>query len=301
MRPIAIVLHGGAGNLARYVGTGRLEEAEAFLSSLIDDIYSLLEGGGAALDAVTHACVRMEDSGLFHAGRGSSPTSNGHAELDASIMDGSTRQAGAIAAVHAVKNPILAARIVMEHTPHVLMVGSEADALAVRHGLATVDADYFVPCDVAAIRTDASDAQRGTVGAVALDLRGNVAAATTTGGTLRKTAGRVGDTPIIGAGTYAMNGIGAVSCTGTGEYFIRTAAAHSVIARMDLLGEHVGAAAGAAMSEIDALGGDGGLIAVDSRGAFAMPYSTSGMYRAARNSRGERIVASLERVSQTDR
>lgn len=295
MQPIAVVLHGGAGNLARYAGTGRLEEAEAFLATLIDDLYLMLEGGRAALDVVTQACVRMEDSGLFHAGRGSSPTSGGYVECDASIMDGSTRQAGAVAAVRTIRNPILAARTVMERTPHVLMVGPEADALAASHDLALVDQSYFVPCDVAAIHPDASDAQRGTVGAVALDLSGNTAAATTTGGTLRKTAGRVGDTPIIGAGTYAVNGVGAVSCTGTGEYFIRAAAAHTVIARMELLGEHVGAAAGAAMSDVDALGGDGGLIAVDSRGAFAMPYSTNGMYRAARNARGERVVASVQR------
>jgi len=295
MRPIAVVLHGGAGNLARYAGTGRLEDAEAFLNTLINDLYAILEGGGAALDVVTHACVRMEDSALFHAGRGSSPTTSGYVECDASIMDGRARQAGAIAAVRTIKNPILAARHVMEQTPHVLMVGPEAEVLAAAHGLELVDQGYFVPCDVAAIRTDASDAQRGTVGAVALDLHGDTAAATTTGGTLRKTAGRVGDTPIIGAGTYAMNGVGAVSCTGTGEYFIRAAAAHTVIARMELLGEHVGAAAGAAMSDVDALGGDGGLIAIDSRGAFAMPYSTNGMYRAARNSRGERVVASVQR------
>lgn len=292
-RPITIALHGGAGNLVRYHGTGRLEEAEAFLSTLIDDLYSMLEGGSAALDVVTEACVRMEDSALFHAGRGSSPNTKGYVECDASIMCGQVRAAGAVAAVRTIKNPILAARAVMERTQHVLLVGTEAEELAKHHDLAVVDANYYHPCDMAAIAHEATSAQRGTVGAVALDGHGNLAAATTTGGTLRKTAGRVGDTPIIGAGTYAANRIGAVSCTGVGEYFIRTAAAHTVISRMQLLGETVGAAAGAALSDIVEMGGNGGIIAIDDRGNVAMPYNTSGMYRAMRTSRGERLVASV--------
>ncbi|MBU3740717.1 MAG: isoaspartyl peptidase/L-asparaginase [Candidatus Kapabacteria bacterium] len=292
-RPITIALHGGAGNLVRYRGTGRLEEAEAFLSTLIDDLYVMLEGGSAALDVVTHACVRMEDSALFHAGRGSSPNTKGYVECDASIMCGRTRAAGAVASVRSVKNPILAARTVMEQTDHVLFVGTEAELLAEHHGLAVVDANYFQPCDTAAIATEVPSAHRGTVGAVALDLNGILAAATTTGGTLRKTAGRVGDTPIIGAGTYAANRVGAVSCTGVGEYFIRTAAAHTIVSRMQLLGETVGVAAGTAMSDIEALGGNGGIIAIDDRGNVAMPYNTTGMYRAVRTSRGERLVASL--------
>ena len=293
MRPITIALHGGAGNLARYVGTGRLEEAEQFLSSLIDNSYSMLERGAAALDVVTEACVAMENSALFHAGRGSSPNTKAYYECDASIMDGNKLRAGAIAAVRTVKNPILAARHVMEHTKHVLFVATEAEELARSAGLDLVDETYYQPCDTAAIRSDAEDPNRGTVGAIALDTAGHVAAATTTGGTLRKTAGRVGDTPILGAGTYAVDGIGAVSCTGVGEYFIRTAAAHSVIARMQLLGEPVGTSSGAVMTSITALGGEGGLIAIDGRGAVAMPFSTKGMYRAMRTSRGERLVAAL--------
>jgi isoaspartyl peptidase/L-asparaginase-like protein (Ntn-hydrolase superfamily) len=181
----------------------------------------------------------------------------------------------------------------MEHTKHVLFVATEAEELARSAGLDLVDETYYQPCDTAAIRSDAEDPNRGTVGAIALDAAGHVAAATTTGGTLRKTAGRVGDTPILGAGTYAVDGIGAVSCTGVGEYFIRTAAAHSVIARMQLLGEPVGTSSGAVMTSITALGGEGGLIAIDGRGAVAMPFSTTGMYRAMRTSRGERLVAAL--------
>lgn len=292
-RPLTIALHGGAGNLARYQGTGRLEEAESFLSSLIDDLYSMLEGGAAALDVVTNACVRMEDSALFHAGRGSSPNTRGYVECDASIMDGRDRSAGAIAAARSIRNPILAARLVMEHTPHVLFVAEEADRLASEHGLATVEPSYYIPCDTAAIAAHPLDGRSGTVGAVALDLHGNTAAATTTGGTLRKTAGRVGDTPIIGAGTYAQNYAGAVSCTGVGEYFIRTAAAHTIISRMHLLGETVGAASGMVLSDIELLGGNGGIVAIDDRGGVAMPFTTSGMYRAMRNSHGERLVLAL--------
>lgn len=292
-RPLTIALHGGAGNLARYQGTGRLEEAESFLSSLIDDLYSMLEGGAAALDVVTNACVRMEDSALFHAGRGSSPNTRGYVECDASIMDGRDRSAGAIAAARSIRNPIMAARLVMERTPHVLFVAEEADRLATEHGLQTVEPSYYIPCDTAAIAGGADARRSGTVGAVALDVHGNIAAATTTGGTLRKTAGRVGDTPIIGAGTYAQNTLGAVSCTGVGEYFIRAAAAHTIVSRMQLLGETVHAAAGMVMSEIESLGGNGGIIAIDDRGGVAMPFTTSGMYRAMRTSRGERLVLAL--------
>lgn len=293
MHPITIAIHGGAGNLARYQSTGRLEEAEAFLSSLIDELYAMLEGGKEALDVVAYACVRMEDSALFHAGRGSSPNTRGYVECDASIMLGADRRAGAVAAVRALRNPILAARLVMEQTPHVLFVGQEAEHLAVEHGLETVDQSYYTPCDTAAVDADVHSKSTGTVGAVALDGRGNLAAATTTGGTLRKTAGRVGDTPIIGAGTYAQNGVGAVSCTGVGEFFIRTAAAHTIISRIQLLGESIDAAAGSVMSDIDALGGNGGIIAIDDKGCVAMPFNTSGMYRAMRTSRGQRVVAAL--------
>ena len=293
IKPFTIALHGGAGNLARYKGSGRLEDAELFLSTLIDRLYAKLEGGAAALDVVTEACVAMEESALFHAGRGSSPNTGGYVECDASIMDGNGARCGAVAAVRSVKHPILAARYVMDNTRHVLFVAEEADALVRDAGLECVDLSYFTPCDTAAIQAEQQDPHKGTVGAVALDMYGHLAAATTTGGTLRKTAGRVGDTPVIGAGTYAIDGVGAVSCTGVGEFFIRSAAAHTVIARMDLLGESVGTAAGTAMSRVVDLGGEGGMIAIDARGTVAMPYSTPGMYRALRASTGDRLVASL--------
>lgn len=285
----AVAIHGGAGNLARYTGTGRLEEARDMLDALIRELQERLRRGDAALDVVTHAVMMMEDSALFHAGRGSSPTSEGYTELDASIMDGNSLKAGAVAAVRTARNPILAARAVMERTGHVLLVGHEADRFAGDNGLGIIDETYFTPCDTAAV----GDSGHGTVGAVAMDVHGNMAAATSTGGTLRKRAGRVGDTPIIGAGTYARNTIGAVSCTGIGEYFIRANAAGRLIARMELLGEHVGAATGEVLSRVVDIGGSGGIIAIDTRGNVSMPYSTEGMYRASADASGAITVGTL--------
>lgn len=231
----------------------------------------------------------MEDSGLFHAGKGSSPNSKGVVELDASIMHGRQRTAGSIAAVTSIKNPIKTARYVMEQTEQVLIVGSEADLLAELSGSEIVGPDYFVPCD----EIGAALPSMGTVGAVVLDLNGDIVAATSTGGTLRKRAGRVGDAPIIGAGTYAVNNVGGISCTGVGEYFLRTSAASRVIARMELLGESAGAASGSILSEITELGGSGGMIVIDQRGTVSMPYSTSGMYRASIDAAGRVVVGCL--------
>jgi beta-aspartyl-peptidase (threonine type) len=180
----------------------------------------------------------------------------------------------------------------MEHTEQVLIVGPEADLLAEASGSEIVNDSYFTPCD----EVGAALPSTGTVGAVVLDMSGDCVAATSTGGTLHKRAGRVGDAPIIGAGTYAVNGIGAVSCTGIGEYFLRTSAASRVIARMELLGETPGAAAGSILSEIVALGGSGGMIVVDDRGSIALPYTTSGMYRASIDARGVKIVGSVQKA-----
>lgn len=291
----SIALHGGAGNLARYAGTGRLEEAESVLGHLVDHIYTMLQQGASAVDAVTEAVVRMEDTGLFHAGRGSAPNQHDYVELDASIMTGHNLEAGAVALVRRVKNPIKLARYVMEHTSTVLLGGAEADALAELQNFEMVDASYFQPCDMigGAIVGHPSSPSTGTVGAVARDTHGNVAAATSTGGTLRKTAGRIGDAPLIGSGTYAKNNVGAVSCTGIGEYFIRNAAAYAVISRMELLGESVGSAAGTVMQHIHDLGGEGGLIAIGPRGEVSMPFNTSGMYRASIDAWGKRMVGVL--------
>ncbi len=290
----AIAVHGGAGNLARYRGTGRIEEAQAFLETLIDELHAMLADGVSSIDAVTEAVVRLEDIGFFHAGRGSSPNSKGEVELDASIMSGESLQAGGVALVQNIKNPIRLARHVMADTPHVLLSGPEATALARTHDLAFVESDYFVPCDmIGGAIIGPEGPTTGTVGAVARDVHGHMAAATSTGGTLRKPAGRIGDTPIIGAGTYAKDMVGAVSSTGVGEYFMRHVAAYQVIARMEMLGESVGAATGTVMQQIDDDKGEGGLIAIGPRGEVSMPFNTSGMYRAAIDAWGKREVGVL--------
>ncbi len=286
----SIAIHGGAGNLVRYVGTGRLEEAEEFLRELVQEVHAALNSGSHALDVVEQAVINLEDAGYFHAGKGSSPTTNGKVEMDASIMDGTTENAGAVAMVGSIRNPIRLARLVMDKTPHVFLAATDAENLAKHHGLELVSESYFVPCDNAAVRNNETV---GTVGAVALDKAGNHAAATSTGGTLHKAAGRIGDSPLIGCGTYARKHVGAVSCTGYGEYFIRTAAASSVLHRVELLGEQVGAAAGAVLSRIQLLGGSGGIIAIGPRGEVAMPYNTQGMYRAAIDAWGSITVGSV--------
>ncbi|HBB24893.1 MAG TPA: isoaspartyl peptidase/L-asparaginase [Bacteroidetes bacterium] len=286
----ALALHGGAGDLARYRGLGRLEEAEAFLGALLDTMTSRLRNGDVALDVAIAAVEAMEDCGLFHAGRGSSPTSNGMIELDASIMHGRDRTAGAIAVARTLKNPIRVANYVMQSTPNVFLAGEEVDALADVAGSDTVGPDYFIPCDDVGAWLPSS----GTVGAVVMDTHGDIVAATSTGGTLRKRAGRIGDTPVIGAGTYADNAVGAVSCTGVGEYFLRTSAASRIIARMQYLNEEPLAASAAVLTEIGAMGGFGGMIVLDRLGRVAMPYNTSGMYRASIDAEGTRIVGSCD-------
>ncbi|MEY3385878.1 MAG: hypothetical protein RIR53_689 [Bacteroidota bacterium] len=291
MKSFAVAMHGGAGDLARYRGTGRLEEAETFMATLLDAMTSRLRNGSTALDVAMAAVEAMEDSGLFHAGRGSSPTSNGLIEMDASIMHGRERKAGAIAVARTPKNPIRLAKYVMESTPNVFLAGEEVDHLVEVAGSSAVGIDYFVPCDDVGAWLPSS----GTVGAVILDTHGDIVAATSTGGTLRKRAGRIGDTPVIGSGTYADNAFGGVSCTGVGEYFLRTSAASRVIARIEHLGEDPDRAASEIMSEIATLGGHGGMIVIDSAGRVAMPFNTTGMYRASVDAEGLRVVGSCDK------
>ena len=279
----AIAIHGGAGDLGKYRGTARIPDAEEFLARVIDESYAKALDGLAAIDIVTQAVVSLEDSGIFLAGKGSTANEHGIVELDASIMDGSNLMCGAVIAVSSVQNPIVAARHVMTDTKHVILSGNDADAFAERCGLQPIPQSYFVPCTSIL-------QNHGTVGAVARDVNGNMAAATSTGGVTGKMAGRVGDSPIIGAGTYAQNGIGAISCTGVGEFFIRVAAASQVIARMDLIGESVGAATGYILHRITDLGGGGGMIAIGPRGEIAMPFSTEGMYRASIDAWGKRTI-----------
>ena len=282
-----IAIHGGAGTIDRARMTSRRErDFRAGLTEALEAGYAVLDGGGASLDAVIAAVAVLEDSPLFNAGRGAVFNAAGRHELDAAVMDGATAKAGAVAGVRRVKNPVLAARAVMERTSHLLLAGGAADRFARGAGLAMIAPDYFSTTAravaLARARADAAATaadRYGTVGAVALDAAGNLAAATSTGGYTNKLPGRVGDSPIVGAGTYAENATCAVSATGTGEHFIRAVAAHDVAARMRYLGETLEQAACAVLERVTALGGDGGLIAVDPAGNVAMPFVSEGMYR----------------------
>jgi beta-aspartyl-peptidase (threonine type) len=247
----------------------------------------ILADGGTALDAVTAAVIELENDPLFNAGRGAVYTAAGTHEMDAAIMDGRSRRAGAVAGICGPKNPILAARAVMEHTPHVMLAGAGAMQFCRAQGLNFAPPGYF---DTESRRhalqeflrgrgLDDQSRRHGTVGAAARDRDGNLAAATSTGGMTGKEPGRIGDSPIIGAGTFADNGSCAVSATGHGEYFIRFAAAHEVAARLVHAGEGLAIAATAVIAQITAAGGSGGLVAVDHNGAIALPFSTPGMYR----------------------
>jgi beta-aspartyl-peptidase (threonine type) len=252
--------------------------------------YAVLRDGGTSLDAVVAAVVVLEDSPLFNAGRGAAYNAEGRHELDAAVMDGATLGAGAVACVRTIRNPILAARAVMERSEHVMLAAAGAERFARRQGLAMVRQSYFHTRErLAALRKKLRE-ELGTVGAVALDVHGRVAAATSTGGLTGKLPGRVGDSPIIGAGVYADD-LCAVSGTGHGEFFVRTALAHDVAARMRYRGEPLRRAAAGALAELARLGSSGGLIAVDRRGNVAMPFNTEGMYRGAIGRDGRVVVA----------
>jgi len=298
-----IVIHGGAGTIdPANLSPEEEREYRATLGAALDAGYAVLDAGGPALDAVEAAIVIMEDSPLFNAGKGAVFTHEGVNELDASVMDGKTGQAGAVAGVRTVKNPIRAARAVMQRSAHVMLSGEGADAFARTQGLDTVPGDYFrterrwkqleKARQADTVELDHGNADKfGTVGAVAIDQHGHLAAGTSTGGMTNKRWGRIGDSPVIGAGTYADDASCAVSATGHGEFFIREAAAHSVCARMEFGGAELQEAAHAVVFEqLDAIGGKGGVIAVDRTGAMAAPFNTPGMYRGHRFSDGARGV-----------
>jgi len=271
----------------------REREFRSGLTAALRAGYAVLDGGGTSLDAVVAAVIALEDSPLFNAGRGAVFNAAGRHELDAAVMDGASGKAGAVACVRRVKNPVLAARAVMERTRHVLLAGPAADRFARRAGLTLVAPGYFSTTAravaLARARADAAATaadRHGTVGAVALDRRGNLAAATSTGGFTNKLPGRIGDSPIVGAGTYADNASCAVSATGSGEFFMRSVMAYDVAARMRYLHESLADAARHSLARAAALGGDGGMIAVDAAGNVAMPFVSEGMYRGwARNGR----------------
>jgi beta-aspartyl-peptidase (threonine type) len=303
------VIHGGAGTIERSEMTPEKErEYRAGLERALTAGYEILKRGGSSLDA-TEAAVRvLEDDPHFNAGRGSVFTSAGTNEMDAAIMDGKTLAAGAVAAVKHVKNPISLARLVMEKSGHVMMDGEGAEAFAKENGLELVDQKYFFTQKRwdALQKIKAAEKKRtggagkafliidqdrhGTVGAVALDKNGNLAAATSTGGTTNKLPGRVGDTPIIGAGTYANNATCAVSATGDGEYFIRASVGHDISALMEYRGMSLKDSAQAVLDKVAKLGGTGGLIAIDREGNMALPFSTSGMYRGYVDPNGKLVV-----------
>jgi L-asparaginase/beta-aspartyl-peptidase (threonine type) len=280
-KPWALALHGGAGPL-READYGA---AEAHMRGVLEDGRKRLSAGQSALDVVQALVGALEACGYHIAGRGASPNRNGQYELDAAIMDGETRRAGAVAALRGFRSPIEAARVVMEHTPHVLVVGKGAGAIARAHGLERVwnPKNYYTP--VISRPVGDGELAHGTVGAVALDTSGRLAAATSTGGLLNKTPGRVGDTPIIGAGTWADERV-AVSCTGQGEYFMRAAVAADISARVRYGRQSLKEATDGALSDMKILGGDGGLIAVDVLGQVAMPFTSEGMKRAVADWQG---------------
>ena len=315
-QPIAIAIHGGAGVINRAEMTpDREAHFRAGLEAARDAGYAVLERGGSSLDAVTAAVHTLEDDPQFNAGRGAVLNHDGVAELDASIMDGKTLRAGAVAGVKHVKNPIELARLILEKSPHVMLVGTGAEEFALEQGLPAVPNSYFrtdarvrqlehalqEEKDKAAQPGSARAAEsarsgetdtRGTVGAVALDRDGNLAAATSTGGLTNKRPGRVGDSPIIGAGTYANNSSCAVSATGDGEFFIRSVVAHDICALAAYKRLSLEAAAREVIHEkIGGMKATGGVIALDKAGHIVVDFNSGGMFRAARDSRGRKDVA----------
>lgn len=293
-QPLAIALHGGSGTILPASITP--EQESLYRAALHDALaagWRVLTAGGSALDAVQATVLLLEDCPLFNAGRGAVFTHEERHELDAAVMCGKTRKAGAVAGVQRVRNPVILARSVMDHSGFVFLAGCGAEQFAKEQGLEMVSPDWFATDEryrqllqakgksSVVMDHDAAEQKFGTVGAVALDADGNLAAATSTGGLTNKRYGRVGDTPVIGSGTYADNATCAVSCTGYGEEFIRAVVAHDVAARMRYLGESLSQATTTVIHRsLPPIGGSGGLIACDRQGNVALPFNTEGMYRA---------------------
>jgi beta-aspartyl-peptidase (threonine type) len=302
-QPVAIALHGGAGTIERDRMSAEVEaDYRSFLDRAISDGYHRLQAGEEGLDVVVAIIQRMEDSPLFNAGKGSVYTWDGQHELDASIMHGADMDAGAVAGVTNVQSPIALARAVMEQSPHVMLASKGAEQFARELGIPEVSPAYF-ETDLRKRALESYKARKqselephvdykfGTVGVVVLDSKGNLVAGTSTGGMTGKRWGRIGDAPVIGAGTYADNRSCAVSATGHGEYFIRHTVARDICARMQFAGQSLREAAeSVVMDELVLAGGDGGIIAVDARGEVSMVFNTPGMYRASISSSGDKRI-----------
>lgn len=310
------VIHGGAGTITKQNMTPELEASyQAKLREALLAGYQILKDGRPGLDAIEAALRLLEDSPLFNAGKGAVLTSVGTVELDASIMEGKSLKAGAVASLKHIKNPISLARLVMEKSPHVMMVSQGAEDFAKQQGIEMMPNEYFLTerrqSELKKKQEDEKKKQShfskepvydslaaadepekyGTVGAVALDRAGNLSAGTSTGGISNKRFGRVGDSPIIGAGTYANNRTCAVSCTGDGEYFIRSCVAHDISAMVEYRGISLKEAAQAVLDKVEKIGGKGGLIAIDRNGRITMPFNTAGMYRGSIGADGKPFVA----------
>ncbi len=289
----AIVIHGGAGYATpEKLGDAGEQAYSGAMDSALQIGLTILESGGASIDAVEQVIRYLEDNPLFNAGKGAALTSEGLAELDASVMQGSDLNAGAVTGLTDVKHPITAARRVMDSSVHVMFSGPGATKFAISQGLEIVPQEYFITeKSKRSLERALKEDKFGTVGCVALDRYGNICAGTSTGGITNKKHGRVGDVPVIGAGTYAKNGVAGISCTGQGEYFIRLAAAKEVVAQMEYKGYTAEQAAREVIfGQVEALGASGGIIVLDHLGEAAMVFNTSAMFRAYGNSDGNRTV-----------
>lgn len=297
----SIAIHGGAGTMTpEAMNEAQQAEYKAALEAALSAGEAVLKAGGSALDAVQAAVIELENDPHFNAGRGAVFTYNGTNELDAAIMDGRTRAAGAVAGVCRTKNPVTLARAVMEKSPHVFLSGSGAEEFAREQGVEQVDPDWFATPErwrqlqelkAKKLGWFDVDLKYGTVGAVAVDGQGHVAAATSTGGLTGKRWGRIGDSPVFGAGTWADDRACAVSATGAGEFFIREGVAHEIAARIRLAGESAQLAADTVIAEVGKLGGDGGVIVVTPSGEALFAFNTPGMYRGRASSAGLRELA----------
>jgi len=306
MNTFSLAIHGGAGTLVKGLMTSELEaQYKDTLDVALEAGYEVLKQNGTALDAVETAVMLLEDSPLFNAGKGSVFTAEGTHEMDAAIMDGANREAGAVSLISGIKNPVSLARDVMDKSYHVFLAGEGAMQFAKNHGYALENPDYFYDevryqqwqgiKDTEGFQLDHSvkkEGKFGTVGAVACDSQGNIAAATSTGGMTNKKWGRVGDSPMIGAGNYAHNKTCAVSCTGSGEFFIRGVVAYDVSCLMEYKGMSLEEAASEVIHKrVLEIKGDGGLIAVDAQGNITMPFNTEGMYRGFKTSNGVKEIS----------